>query len=292
LTGGPSPGSYLMSDHSSFMDLQVNQYTRFTPAVGGSPQEFRHDVGENLIDWSPRCGGDANGDHKCDGADLSVLMTIMGQSVSPPGSGADFNLDGVVNSHDLSVLLSSFGTSCAYNQASYDYRNRMVEFRTRLQGITGPDVHQYHYDALDRRVRKVTHATDGSDTRTTVFLHGWDWAWLLMEERDGQDGSVDPVGVGSVILATYIHSGGYVDVVVGMRRDPEASGSGGDAIDPPLDDYFSHHDDLYSAVALTDSVGRCGGAVRLPRLRAGDDHRGRRHDEIDYWPVTMDNVPQ
>jgi len=255
VTGGPSPGSYLMSDHSSFMDLEVNQYTRFTPTGGGSPQEFRHDVGGNLIDWSPRCGGDANGDHKCDGADLSVLTSMMGQSVSPPGSGADFNFDGVVNGADLSILLSSFGTSCAYNEASYDYRNRMVEFRTRLHGSTDPDVHRYHYDALDRRVRKVTHATDESDIRTTVFLHGGEWAWQLLEERDGQDGSGDPVGVGSVVLATYIHSGGYVDDVVSMRHDPEASGSGGDAIDPPLDDYFFHHDDLYSAVALTDSSG-------------------------------------
>lgn len=56
----------------------------------------------------PACPGDTNGDNVTNGADLSVLLSQFGQSVSP-GTGADFNNDGVVNGSDLSVLLSNFG---------------------------------------------------------------------------------------------------------------------------------------------------------------------------------------
>jgi len=59
----------------------------------------------------PSCGGDANGDNQVDGADLSVLLFLFGQSVTP-GTAADFNGDGLVNGADLSVLLGRFGTAC------------------------------------------------------------------------------------------------------------------------------------------------------------------------------------
>ena len=57
------------------------------------------------------CAGDTNGDNAVNGADLSVLLSQFGQSVTP-GTGADLNDDGVVNGADLSVLLSSFGSGC------------------------------------------------------------------------------------------------------------------------------------------------------------------------------------
>lgn len=60
----------------------------------------------------PACGGDANNDRRVDGADLSVLLFMFGQSVVP-GTAADFNTDGVVDGADLSVLLFRFGTECA-----------------------------------------------------------------------------------------------------------------------------------------------------------------------------------
>lgn len=59
----------------------------------------------------PPCAGDANGDLRVDGADLSVLLFQFGQAV-PSGTGADFNTDGVVDGADLSVLLSRFGMTC------------------------------------------------------------------------------------------------------------------------------------------------------------------------------------
>jgi hypothetical protein len=54
--------------------------------------------------------GDANADDRVNGADLSVLLGLFGQSLAIPGTGADFNCDGVVNGQDLSILLSTFGT--------------------------------------------------------------------------------------------------------------------------------------------------------------------------------------
>lgn len=59
----------------------------------------------------PTCAGDANGDRRVDGADLSVLLGQFGQFV-PAGTGADFNCDGRVNGADLSVLLGTFGKNC------------------------------------------------------------------------------------------------------------------------------------------------------------------------------------
>jgi len=59
----------------------------------------------------PPCAGDANGDNQVNGADLSVLLSQFGQSVTP-GVGADFSNDGLVNGADLSVLLSNFGAVC------------------------------------------------------------------------------------------------------------------------------------------------------------------------------------
>ena len=59
----------------------------------------------------PPCGGDANGDNMVDGADLSVLLFLFGQTITP-GAAADFNGDGVIDGADLSVLLFRFGTAC------------------------------------------------------------------------------------------------------------------------------------------------------------------------------------
>ena len=70
-------------------------------------------VPANLVQLTPPCtvAGDANGDDAVNGADLSVLLSQFGQSVTP-GTGADFNGDGLVNGADLSVLLANFGVAC------------------------------------------------------------------------------------------------------------------------------------------------------------------------------------
>jgi len=59
----------------------------------------------------PPCDGDVNDDLFVNGADLSVLLSQFGMSVTT-GSGADVNSDGVVNGADLSVLLANFGSKC------------------------------------------------------------------------------------------------------------------------------------------------------------------------------------
>lgn len=52
---------------------------------------------------------DANGDHRVDTRDLSVLLSSFGRSTLNPYSGADFTGDARVDGADLSVLLSRFG---------------------------------------------------------------------------------------------------------------------------------------------------------------------------------------
>ena len=73
---------------------------------------------QSTLDWTltitplgASCPADANGDNLVNAADLSVLLALFGQSVTP-GDDADFNGDGLVNAADLSVLLSNFGTNC------------------------------------------------------------------------------------------------------------------------------------------------------------------------------------
>ena len=69
------------------------------------------DIRQLALAPPPPCPGDANNDNQVNAADLSVLLSQFGTSVTP-GTGADFNNDGLVNSADLSVLLSSFGAPC------------------------------------------------------------------------------------------------------------------------------------------------------------------------------------
>lgn len=80
----------------------VNGQPIFFPA--GTPWDL-------CFELRSTCPGDANGDRRVDGADLSVLLGQFNQMV-PPGTGADFNCDGRVNGADLSVLLGSFGKNC------------------------------------------------------------------------------------------------------------------------------------------------------------------------------------
>jgi len=85
----------------------------FRPGAPGDPDTLMVDalVPDAPTPPPPDCGGDANGDSVVNGADLSVLLSQFGQTVSP-GAGADFNNDGQVDGADLSVLLSRFGQSC------------------------------------------------------------------------------------------------------------------------------------------------------------------------------------
>jgi len=83
----------------------------FRPGAPGAPQSVTFVGPVPFSQVPPSCPGDANGDGRCDGADLSVLLFVFGQAVTP-GTAADFNGDGVVNGADLSELLAQFGRVC------------------------------------------------------------------------------------------------------------------------------------------------------------------------------------
>ncbi len=69
----------------------------------GSPQAFLRIVAS--------CPGDANGDRVVNFADLNIVLSFFGQTVTP-GTNGDVNGDGVVNFADLNTVLSFFGTAC------------------------------------------------------------------------------------------------------------------------------------------------------------------------------------
>lgn len=97
---------------------------------------------------------------------------------------------------------------------AYDFENRLVE-------VDGGTTAVYKYDALGRRIQKVT--TAGT---INYFYDGQ----FMVEERNASD----------VVTATYI-SGAEIDNILSMSR-------GGNT-------YFYHHNSLGSVVAITDNTG-------------------------------------
>jgi len=89
----------------------VDQYGQQT---NSSPQIASFTVLDDNPPPPPACPGDANSDQQVNGADLSILLSQFGSTVTP-GTGADFNGDGLVNGADLSTFLALFGTSCNNN---------------------------------------------------------------------------------------------------------------------------------------------------------------------------------
>ncbi len=104
----------------------------------------------------------------------------------------------------------------------YDGFDRMVCWTVPSTGI----VHEYDYDALGRRVRKVEDAT-GSATESRYYYDG---AWNVVEERDGNGATT----------ATYVY-GIYVDEVVHMERGGQ--------------DYYFHADPTFSTRLVTNGAG-------------------------------------
>ncbi|RLE17655.1 MAG: hypothetical protein DRJ50_13810, partial [Actinobacteria bacterium] len=104
---------------------------------------------------------------------------------------------------------------------AYDYRNQMVEYLDLGAGRR----HTYAYDALGRRINKVTDADDSAEE--TRYLYDG------LQIREEQDAA-------GITLATYVH-GSYDDERLTMRRSST--------------DYFYHADDLYSVLAITDADG-------------------------------------
>jgi RHS repeat-associated protein len=132
----------------------------------------------------------------------------------------------------------------------YDEENRLVRVtRKGNPQMGGPLVASYQYDALGRRVRKVSRPFG-----------------ILFESRYVYDDDriIEEQNSAGVTQATFVY-GNYIDEVVAMNRGGEA--------------YYYHQNALWSVAALTDSTanvveryayGAYGGTAIL------DDGRGRR----------------
>jgi len=115
LNGTTDSGSIISGATSPTLTISNAQ----TPDAGPYDVVVTNSCGQTTSDTAtltppPTCAGDANGDSQVDGADLSLVLALFGQSVAqqPLAGVADFNGDGVVNGADLSVLLFRFGTAC------------------------------------------------------------------------------------------------------------------------------------------------------------------------------------
>jgi len=94
-----------------------------------------------------------------------------------------------------------------------------------INDISTGQIHTYAYDALGRRIKKVTDS-NGTPQTTLYFYDGQH----VIEEQDGAGNT----------LATYVY-GNHVDEVLNMQRD--------------ANDYYYHADDLYNIMAVTDGSG-------------------------------------
>ncbi len=231
VTGAPDPGAYLLdAGDPTPADAQVNQYTT-------TPFDTReYDANGNLVAISGiHLYADINGDGVVDLPDvLCVLNVFVGNLVACGVDDADIQPcgggDGVVSLDDILAAIDAAQgqPTCAddidVRTLSYDYRNRMVEYRN----VTSGDVHTYGYDGLSRRVRRVVDA-DGVSNGPITTRYEYD-GWRVIEELDGND----------AVQATYSY-GRYVDEALNMVRDGNV--------------FYYHSDDMYNVMALTDVAG-------------------------------------
>jgi len=93
-------------DESPVAGLRAAPESGAAPTSDGSVTVFL-----NFTSPLPACAGDANGDLKVDGMDLSAVLAKFGQEM-PPLTGPNLNGDSIVDGSDLSILLSAFGNVC------------------------------------------------------------------------------------------------------------------------------------------------------------------------------------
>ncbi|MBN1124404.1 MAG: hypothetical protein JXA82_05295 [Sedimentisphaerales bacterium] len=107
----------------------------------------------------------------------------------------------------------------------YDYENRISRI-FKMDGQNEVTVATFDYDALGRRIRKISY--DSVPSVATLYYYNPDWQCL--EERNGSD-----------VLQRSFAYGNYIDEVLLM--------------DDGSNDYYYLHDHLYSVVALLSSGG-------------------------------------
>jgi RHS repeat-associated protein/uncharacterized repeat protein (TIGR01451 family) len=129
-----------------------------------------------------------------------------------------------INGSPLSYDGNGNLTQDATYSYSYDENNRL----TNVTSLSGANVvAQYFYDALGRRVMKITNPNPPAAPSTNVYYYDGD---RLIEERDGSGN----------VTATYTY-GNYIDEVLTMDRGGQT--------------YYYHQNALWSPLALTDTNG-------------------------------------
>ena len=168
-----------------------------------------------------------------DGCDVAYTHNMTNEYTAIGGSSPGYDFAG------------NMTTDAAGYVYYYDYENRL----TKITDAEPCDVAVYSYDALGRRIEKITYDPCGvADTTTRYYYDGW----RVLAETDG-DG---------VRQREYAY-GNYIDETLIMtdNRSGEAE-----------DDHYYLHDHLFSPVALVDEDGSVleryeydayGGLIRL-----------------------------
>jgi RHS repeat-associated protein len=223
---GNRQDGYSMYSGGATDDASVNQYS-------GTPDDRReYDNNGNLIRISGFADADADGDvDLVDFGSMQLCFSGTAPVVTASCLRFDSDFDGDVDLVDFASLQLNFTGPNSDGPSAiieYDYRNQMVVYTDAGQGVQ----HEYAYDALGRRIRKIEDADGSADE--TRYLYD---TRTIVEELDG-DGNTS---------ATYVY-GRYIDEVVNMVRFGGGGETDGEAV-------WYHTDDLYNVLAVTDENG-------------------------------------
>jgi len=168
-------------------------------------------------------GGSHPGDYFMDPTPVNPADDQMNQYTETP---TPFGSD--IRQYDGNGNLTEIAEGPSSVSLSYNFQNQMVRYQDT-------DTHEYLYDALGRRVRKIVNA--GPQEKETRFFYMPGFRVCEEQEDPELDGSFATV-------ATYVY-GNEIDEVLSMRRN-----LGGVNVD-----FFYHEDDLGNIVKLSDESG-------------------------------------
>ena len=270
MLSGSQIGEYEPFFGTPDVNFSLNQYT-------STPRDLAaYDWNGSLAALDPRASGEImmelGGPGWNEGG--SALHEGVAQDISSGGQVLDLSGDSAIDAGDAELLMQTMegggegGMSMGQSlylprmaRISYDYRNQMVKaVWTDSSEMTY--VHTWSYDCFGRRIRKVTGmAPDGpanewttngytGSGRETRYINGGPASaarWQVLEEYSGTDGAG-----AFAFSASYVY-GNYIDETLNIVRDldPYTPGlQGGPTGGVPASLYL-HHDDLFSATALS-----------------------------------------
>ncbi len=224
---------------------QYDQLNRLSCAMQGAINNWQGQGGQQSISpqknwvWNDTFGGqtyslDAMGnfnsfynngvvDQRTHNTSNEVITRLLGGTAKNP-------------SYDAAGNMTDDGDQYKF---VYDFRNRLISVTTR--DATPKKVLDFAYDGLDRRIRKISYATDGVTVVCDVrFLYD---GQRIIEKRDH--------GNSDFLLARYVYGTQYIDEPIRMYRDSNLDGSFAD----PNDNFYFLQDRLFNVVALADPDG-------------------------------------